>query len=46
MKNVFYFNYKALFNLKVFKCLYFFPTFPHFPDSEELEGEIIYDAMN
>ena len=34
MKNVLYFIRKALFILKIFKFLYFFPSFPHFPDSK------------
>ena len=34
MKNVFYFIEKALFVLEIFKFLYFFLSFPHFPDSK------------
>ena len=34
MKNVFYFILKALFVLEIFKFLYFFPSFPHCPDSK------------
>ena len=34
LKNVFYFIYKALSVLEIFKFLYFSPSFALFPDSE------------
>ena len=34
MKNVFYFILKALFVPEIFEFLYFFPSFPHCPDSK------------
>ena len=34
INNVFYFIRKALFVLEIFRFLYFFPSFPQFPDSE------------
>ena len=34
VKNVFYLIWKVLFVLEIFTFLYFFPSFPHIPDSK------------